>query len=40
MFKPKNHFNLIIVWSEMMSLTSDRLELGFSIAKNRQLPRI
>ena len=27
----KNHFNFISVWSEIMSLKSDRLELGFSI---------
>ena len=27
----KNHFSFISVWSEIMSLKSDRLELGFSI---------
>ena len=27
----KNHFNFISVWSEIMSLKSDQLELGFSI---------
>ena len=27
----KNHFNLNSVWSEIMSLKSDQLELGFSI---------
>ena len=27
----KNHFNFIRVWSEIMSLKSDLLELGFSI---------
>ena len=29
----KNHFNFISVWSEIMSLKSDQLELGFSICK-------
>ena len=27
----KNHFNFISVWSEIMSLKSDRLELGFNL---------
>ena len=27
----KNHFNFISVWSEIMSLKSDKIELGFSI---------
>ena len=32
----KNHFNLISVWSEIISLKSDRLELGFSILMNEE----
>ena len=31
----KKHFNYISVWSEIMSLKSDRLELGFSICTRR-----
>ena len=27
----QNHFNFISVWYEIMSLKSDKLELGFSI---------
>ena len=27
----KNHFSFISVWSEIMSLKSDRVEIGFSI---------
>ena len=29
----KNHFNFISIWSEIMSLKSDQLELGFSTFK-------
>ena len=31
----KNHFNFISVWSEIMSLKSDQLELGFSICMDK-----
>ena len=31
----KNQFNFISVWSEIMSLKSDQLELGFSIFSKR-----
>ena len=30
-YRQKNHFNFISVWSEIMSLKSNRLEVGFSI---------
>ena len=33
----KNHFNFISVWSELMSLKSDQLELGFSIERTLKL---
>ena len=39
-FKGKNHFNFISVWSEIMSLKSDQLELGFSILNQLSISNV